>query len=181
MSARYLLALVVLPLIWLGGCADPGQDELERWMREQRNSIKPNVAPLPEPKKFVPQPYVQTGAVELFSNERLLQALRQQSGSATTNAALVAPELNRRKEPLEAVPLDAMQMVGSIEKDNQRVALLKVDNLIYQVRSGNYIGQNYGRIQKITETEIVLREIVQDATGEWIERPATLQLQERSK
>lgn len=181
MSARYLLVLAALPLAWLGGCADPGQEELEQWMREQRNITKPNVAPLPEPKKFVPQPYVQTGAIEPFSNQRLLQALRQQSGSATANAALVAPELNRRKEPLEAIPLDAMRMVGSIDKGNQRVALLKVDNLIYQVRPGNYIGQNYGRIQKITETEIVLREIVQDATGEWMERPATLQLQERSK
>ncbi len=181
MSARYLLVLAMLPLAWLGGCADPGQEELEQWMREQRNITKPNVAPLPEPKKFVPQPYAQTGAIEPFSNQRLLQALRQQSGSATANAALVAPELNRRKEPLEAIPLDAMRMVGSIDKGNQRVALRKVDNLIYKVRPGNYIGQNYGRIQKITETEIVLREIVQDATGEWMERPATLQLQERSK
>ncbi|QLP99376.1 MAG: pilus assembly protein PilP [Burkholderiaceae bacterium] len=181
MSARYLLVLAMLPLAWLVGCADPGQEELEQWMREQRNITKPNVAPLPEPKKFVPQPYAQTGAIEPFSNQRLLQALRQQSGSATANAALVAPELNRRKEPLEAIPLDAMRMVGSIDKGNQRVALLKVDNLIYQVRPGNYIGQNYGRIQRITETEIVLREIVQDATGEWMERPATLQLQERSK
>ncbi|GAB4203013.1 MAG: pilus assembly protein PilP [Tibeticola sp.] len=181
MSTRYLLVLAALPLAWLGGCADTGQGELEQWMREQRNITKPNVAPLPEPKKFVPQPYAQTGAIEPFSNQRLLQALWQQSGSATSNAALVAPELNRRKEPLEAIPLDAMQMVGSIDKGNQRVALLKVDNLIYQVRPGNYIGQNYGRIQKITETEIVLREIVQDATGEWMERPATLQLQERSK
>lgn len=181
MSARNWLVLAILPLAWLGGCADPGQEELERWMREQRDIIKPDVKPLPEPKKFVPQPYVQTGAIDLFNNQRLLQALRQQSGAVTSNAALVEPELHRRKEPLEAIPLDAMQMVGSIDKGNQRVALLKVDNLIYQVRPGNYIGQNYGRIQKITETEIVLREIVQDATGEWMERPATLQLQERSK
>lgn len=181
MSVRNILILSMLPVAWLAGCADPGQEELEQWMREQRNTTKPNVAPLPEPKKFVPQPYVQNGALEPYSNQRLLLALRQQSSSATANAALIEPELNRRKEPLEAIPLDAMRMVGSIDKGNQRVALLKVDNLIYQVRPGNYIGQNYGRIQKITETEIVLREIVQDATGEWMERPATLQLQERSK
>ncbi|WP_296870763.1 pilus assembly protein PilP [Tibeticola sp.] len=180
MRARHAL-IVVLPLVLLVGCAESGLEELEQWMREQRNITKPSVAPLPEPKKFVPQPYIQTAAVEPFSNQRLLQALRQQSNSVTSNAALVEPELNRRKEPLEAIPLDAMQMVGSIEKGKQRIALLKVDNLIYQVRPGNYIGQNYGRIQKITETEIVLREIVQDATGEWMERPATLQLQERSK
>ena len=61
------------------------------------------------------------------------------------------------------------------------MALVKVDNLLYQVRPGAYLGQNYGRVMKITETDVVLREIVQDAVGEWIERPAALQLQERSK
>jgi type IV pilus assembly protein PilP len=61
------------------------------------------------------------------------------------------------------------------------VALVKVDNLLYQVKPGNYLGQNYGKIVKVSETEVTLREIVQDATGEWTERTATLQLQERSK
>jgi type IV pilus assembly protein PilP len=71
--------------------------------------------------------------------------------------------------------------VGSITRSGQPVALVKVENLLYQVRPGNYLGQNYGRVTKIGETDITLREIVQDATGEWIERTATLQLQERSK
>jgi type IV pilus assembly protein PilP len=74
-----------------------------------------------------------------------------------------------------------MSMVGSLIKEGNPGALLKVDNLLYQVRLGSYLGQNYGRVTKITETELVLREIVQDSVGEWIERPAVLQLQERSK
>jgi type IV pilus assembly protein PilP len=61
------------------------------------------------------------------------------------------------------------------------VALIKVDNLLYQVHPGNYLGQNYGRVTKVGESEVVLRELVQDAAGEWIERTATLQLQEKSK
>ena len=60
------------------------------------------------------------------------------------------------------------------------MALIKVDNLLYQVRPGQYLGQNYGRVTKISETEVVLREIVQDAVGEWTERPAALQLQEEA-
>jgi type IV pilus assembly protein PilP len=72
-----------------------------------------------------------------------------------------------------------MAMVGSVAKQGQPFALLRVDNLLYQVKVGDHLGQNYGRITKIAETEIALREIVQDAAGEWIERPATLQLQER--
>jgi type IV pilus assembly protein PilP len=71
-----------------------------------------------------------------------------------------------------------MSMVGSLNRDGQLVALVKVDKLLYQVRSGNYLGQNYGRVTRITETEVVMREIVQDSAGEWIERAAALQLQE---
>ena len=72
-------------------------------------------------------------------------------------------------------------MVGTLRKDGKPVALIRVDNLLYQVRLGAYVGQNYGRVGQITETQVILREIVQDAVGEWVERPATLQLQERSK
>ena len=72
-------------------------------------------------------------------------------------------------------------MVGSVTKQGKPFALLKVDNLLYQVKVGDYLGQNYGSILKMTETEIALREIVQDAAGEWIERPSTLQLQEKAR
>jgi type IV pilus assembly protein PilP len=73
-----------------------------------------------------------------------------------------------------------MTMVGSLNRQGQLVALVKVDNLLYQVRAGSYLGQNYGRVNKITETEVTLREIVQDSAGEWTERPAALQLQEEA-
>ena len=89
--------------------------------------------------------------------------------------------VDRRKEPLESFPLDAMSMVGSVAKAGAPVALLRVDSLLYQVKAGDHLGQNYGRVLRITETEVVLREIVQDAAGEWIERNATLQLQERGQ
>jgi type IV pilus assembly protein PilP len=89
--------------------------------------------------------------------------------------------MNRRKEPLEAYPLDSMVMVGSVNKQGRPSALLRVENLLYQVNPGDYIGQNYGKITKITETEVALREIVQDAAGEWIERMSTLQLQEKGR
>ena len=98
-----------------------------------------------------------------------------------SNAALIAPEMARRKEPLEAFPLDTMSMVGSLNKVGHPTALLKVDKLLYQVQVGAYLGQNYGRITEITETGIQLREIVQDATGDWIERNASLALQEGDK
>jgi type IV pilus assembly protein PilP len=173
--------VLVGAVLTLGGCGSNGQDELRQWMTQQRNAIKPSVPPIAEPKKFIPKAYAQEGVTEPFSNQKLTQALKRDSAQVTANAALVAPELSRRKEPLEAFPLDAMSMVGSLLKTGQPVALVKVDNLLYQVKPGSYLGQNFGKVTKVSETEVSLREIVQDAAGEWIERQANLQLQERSK
>ncbi len=174
------MASVVL-VVGLVGCDAAGREELETWMKEQRAAIKPNVPKIAEPKKFVPEGYTVEAITDPFSNAKLTQALKKDSAQATANAALIAPELSRRKEPLESFPLDTMAMVGSMTKQGKPVALLQVDKLLYQVRVGNYLGQNYGRITQISESEIALREIVQDAAGEWIERVANLQLQERSK
>lgn len=171
----------MLAALVLAGCSSSDQEELQQWMTEQRSQTRPKVQPIPEPKKFTPQSYMQEAVTEPFSSQKLAQALKRESSQATSNAGLIAPELQRRKEALEAFPLDAMVMVGSVMRGGKPLALVKVDNLLYQLRLGNYLGQNYGRIQKITETEIVLREIVQDSAGEWIERTATLQLQEGSK
>ena len=152
-------------------------DELRQWMEQQRREVKPSVTPLQPPKKFDPQPYTSAQAVEPFSQQKLTVALKQEARQPNS---LLSAELNRRKEPLEAYPLDSMSMVGSVNKQGQPFALLRVDALLYQVKVGDYLGQNYGRITRIAETEIAMREIVQDAAGEWIERPATLQLQELS-
>ncbi len=138
--------------LMLAGCGASDEDDLQKWMTEQRSQTRPSVTPIAEPKQFTPQAYTQVGTTDPFSSQKL-----------------------------EAIPLDSMKMVGSLIREGAPVALVRVDNLLYQVRAGNYLGQNYGRITKITETEVVLREIVQDAVGEWIERAASLQLQEGSK
>ena len=161
----------------LAGCGGD-MDELRQWMEQQRKDAKPSVTPLLPPKKFLPQPYEAGTGVDPFSTQKLSVAIRQEA--AQPNSLLTA-EINRRKEPLEAYPLDGMAMVGSLTRENRRYALLRVDNLLYQVKAGDYIGQNFGRITKISETEITLREVVQDAAGEWIERTSTLQLQEKGR
>lgn len=177
----FLSTFIVTSLISTPGCGASGEVELQDWMKEQKSVVRPKIEPLPEPSKFSPQAYNMTGLIEPFSNLKLTQALKRDSNQASSNAALIAPEITRRKEPLEALPLDTISMVGSLNKQGLPVALVKVDNLIYQVRVGNHLGQNYGLITKVTETGISLREIVQDAAGEWIERSATLQLLEGSK
>ncbi|CAN5917093.1 pilus assembly protein PilP [soil metagenome] len=167
-------------VIALSACGDSGREELQRWMAAQRAQVKPTVPPISEPKKFTPQAYTEATSFEPFNIQKLTQALRRDSSQPSTSG-LIAPELARRKESLEAFPLDSMTMVGSLDRKSQPVALISVDKLLYQVRVGNHLGLNYGRITNITETQLVLREIVQDAAGEWIERVATLQLQEKAK
>lgn len=180
-SGNTISAVGLVCIAFLLSACGSSDQELQGWMAEQRSKSRSKVERLPEPTKFTPQAYTQEGSVEPFSSQKLAQALKRDSNQSSANTALIAPELARRKEPLEASPLDSVAMVGSLIKVGQPVALVRVDNLLYQVRVGNYLGQNFGRITKVTETGLSLREIVQDAAGEWIERTATLQLQEVSK
>jgi len=170
-------AMAIGALVVLAGCGAE-QEELTQWMEQQRREVKPSVTPLTPPKKFTPQAYVALGGVEPFSAQKLTVALKQEARQPNS---LLAAEINRRKEPLEAYPLDSMRMVGSVMRSGRPYALLRVDNLLYQVKQGDYIGQNYGKITKISETDVALREIVQDAAGEWIERASALQLQEKAR
>lgn len=164
----------------LAACT-PANEDIRQWMDEQRRNAKPRVTPLTEPKKYEPMAYTEAAALDPFGIERLTTALRRDGGQSGAGDRLIAPELVRRKEPLEAIPLDAMTMVGSLDRSGHKIALVRIDNLLHQVRSGNYLGQNYGRVTSISESEIVLREIVQDAAGEWIERNTVLQLQEKTQ
>jgi type IV pilus assembly protein PilP len=71
-------------------------------------------------------------------------------------------------------------MVGMmISKDGRPVALIQADKTIYQIHVGNYIGQNFGLVTKISETELSLKELIEDANGDWVERMGTMQLQEQ--
>jgi len=166
-----------LAALVLAGCGAE-QEELSQWMEQQKREVKPSVQPLSPPKKFNPQAYTALSGVEPFSTQKLTVALKQEARQPNS---LLAAEINRRKEPLEAYPLDSMRMVGSVTRGGSPYALLRVDNLLYQVKQGDYLGQNYGKITKISETDLALREIVQDAAGEWIERSSALQLQERAR
>ena len=177
----HVLLLLICCAFTVAGCGPSGEDELRVWMAEQRANTKPSVQPLTEPKKFIPEPYAEEGSIEPFNQLKLTQALKRDSSQVASNAALIAPEMTRRKDSLEAFPLDSMAMVGSLNKSGTPTALIKVDNLIYQVKVGNYLGQNYGKVVRITESSIQLREIAQDATGDWIERFASLDLQEVKK
>jgi type IV pilus assembly protein PilP len=174
--------LVVLPclaqiLLMLGACSGD-REEIQGWMDQQAREVKPNVQPIQPPRKFLPEPYAASGGAEPFASAKMVSGTRLDPRGSSL---VLGEELRRRKQPLEAFPLDSMTMVGSLIRQGQPHALLKVERLLHYVKAGDYLGQNFGKITKISETEVSLREIVQDASGEWIERTSTLQLQEKAQ
>jgi len=161
----------------LAACSDTPSPSVQDWITQQRAQARTVIAPLPEPKPYIPQAYRAASVADPFDGQKLTLALRRDSTQLQASV-LLKPELNRPRQPLEAFPLDAMTLVGSLIRQGQPVALIRIDRLVHSVRPGAYLGQNYGKVIRITDTQVLLREIVQDASGEWTERAASLQLQE---
>jgi type IV pilus assembly protein PilP len=162
----------------LGGC-DSGSQDIQAWMDETRRNTPVVITKLVEPKKFVPFRYEANGEIDPFSVGKLKVGLAP-AGPARGSDAL-RPDASRPREPLEALPLDNLTMVGSLRRDGVNVALLRADTALHQVRVGNYIGQNFGRVLQISEVEVAIRETVQDAAGDWVQRDTALRLQETEK
>jgi len=179
MSGRQSLRLsgFALLLTQLFACSAP-QDELRTWMNQEREQQRPAAQAIEPPQQFVPAAYEHFDDVDPFNEQKLTSLL---SGANPQMSPLLANEMSRRKEPLEAFPIDSLKLVGSFRRGGIQYGLLKVDDLLYKVKVGDHVGQNYGKIMKITETEISINEVVQDAVGEPIVRPTSLQLQEEAQ
>lgn len=154
----------------LGGCGDGSGDDLDHFMRDAGKDITPRIKPLPEVKSYV--------ALQYNSDGTLSDPFRPRK--AISKSSALQPNLSRPKEPMEAYPLESLKYVGILSKNKLTFALIKTpDNAVQQIKLGNYVGQNFGRVTLITDAEVVLKEIVQDdLSGDWIERDASLALQE---
>lgn len=160
----------------LAGCASD-QDELRAWMEQVRAQTPAKRETVREPKQFGPFRYEVAHLAEPFAPAKLTGLIEK----AAARPGGMAPDTSRRREALENFPLDVIRMVGHVSNGRQQFALLQVENLVYQARVGQYAGQNFGRIVRITETEVAVRELVQDAAGDWVERDAALRLQEKTR
>ncbi len=171
-------SVLLLGLLVLGGCADTEMTDLSQWMDDIRNTTKAKVAEVASPKDFLASTYTNQDLTAPFDLAKLAGAMGQQQAKKNQNAA---PDLTRAREPLEHYPLDALRMVGSIQKKNTSYAVLSTDGTVHTVRAGQYIGQNLGKVIRIGSAEILIKENVQDAAGDWVEREAKLELQEAGK
>ncbi len=171
-------ACALFALLSLTGCADSGVQEVKDWMKQTQLDTKPRVQPLSEPKKFTPFDYTGKAEVDPFNPNKLLVVLAKLQAK---NSSGLKKDETRRHEVLEGFPLDSIKMVGVLQQKGAFIALVQVDKAVFQVKKGNYLGQNDGVITNITETQIDLKELVEDATGDLVERIATLELQENKK
>ena len=165
-------------LLLLAGCGDSDVQEVRAWMKQVDAETKVGVPPLAEPKTFIPFAYQQKDVLDPFNPNKLLAELARQGLDAGAGGGGLAPDLKRRKELLENYPLDTMKMVGTMEMNGTMYAVLQIDRNVYKAVKGQYLGQNHGVITGITDTTVSIREVVQDATGDWAEHLATLELQE---
>jgi type IV pilus assembly protein PilP len=177
MKTPVIRLLPLLAAVSLAACSQSNESELKQWMGEVRANMKPTTQPVPAPKEFVPAQYESRAAVDPFDQQKVVMAVVRQN-QARVSASTIRPDLERRRETLEAFPLDQIKMVGMMRRGGVNVALVETSSGTHLVRAGNYMGQNFGLVTRVSETEIHLKEIVQDAAGEWVERAAKLELQE---
>ncbi len=163
----------------LAGCGREEHGDLKQELAELTKDFRGQVPPLPQVKPYEPVPYTSEGQVDPFRPERLEVAQAARGTSAT--AAKLLEQEKRVKEPLESFPLESITMLGTITQDKETFALVKAGPNLYRVKKGNYMGQNFGVITGIDESQISLKELVQDSGGEWVERSSSLQLVEAKR
>ena len=166
--SRAHLASIVFVLS-LTGCGGGGMADLQTFVDEAGKDMLGKIDPLPEVKAFEPFTYNAFDLPDPFKPRKLSSA----GGGGGQ------PDLNRPKEPLEAFSLETLKMVGVLSKKSViNAVILTPDKAIYHVKAGSYVGQNFGLVTKISETEVSLRETIQDSAGDWSVRTSTLILQE---
>jgi type IV pilus assembly protein PilP len=161
----------------LAACTEEFQD-IKDFIKESDKGLKGRVEPLPEVKPYEPFIYNAFDLPDPFKPRKVEPV----KGAGISK---LQPDLNRRKEALEAYPLENLRMVGTLEQGKIIYALIKSpDNNLFRIKTGNYMGQNFGLVTAVTESSLKLKELVQDSSGDWTERESNLQLlddQERKK
>jgi type IV pilus assembly protein PilP len=166
--------LVVATSVILAACGGDEHQDIKEWMADSAKDLHGRIQPIPEIKPF---PVVSYDAGDLLDPFDPRKAQPEKRGSGGS----LQPDFDRPREPLEAFPLESLKMVGVVRIKNAFHGLVDASGVVHQVKSGNHIGLDFGVITGITESEVRIKELVQDPSGQtadWVERPASLQLQE---
>lgn len=170
---KFSLGLALLASLLLAGCGGEEFQDLRDFVKNSGADMRGKVDPPPEIKPYEPFNYDNSiGLQDPFKP-------RKQETKNAGRPGLNQPDMERRKEELEEFPLEGIKMVGYLHQANVGYAVVRSpDGKLHRVKAGNFLGQNFGRITSVTETEVKIKEMVQDGTGDWAERESTLQLAE---
>ena len=172
-------AAAVAGAMLLAACGGEEQSELRQELAALTKDLRGKVDPLPQVKSYEPVPYKGESMLDPFVPTRIVVAQAASGGAGSGGG--VQPDLNRPKEPLEAFPLEQIQMVGTLSQNRDMYALVRAGANLFRVKKGNYMGQNFGVIMVIEEGQVNLKEVVQDSGGDWVERSTSLQMVEGKK
>jgi type IV pilus assembly protein PilP len=168
MSPRVII--LVFTSMLLASCGGEQYSDLRQFVKDSDNLPRGRIPPLPDVKPYEPFNYSAFDLIDPFK-PRKIEPPKNAAGGG------IQPDLARRKEPLEAYPIENLRMVGTLQQAKTNFALVKSpDNNLFRVKVGNYLGQNFGLITEISESTIKLKEIVQDSGGDWTERISTMTL-----
>jgi type IV pilus assembly protein PilP len=170
--ATIRFAAAVAGAALLVACGGEEQSELRQELAAMTKDLRGKVDPLPQVKSYEPVPYKGESMLDPFVPGRIVVAQASTGGGGGG----LRPDLNRPKEPLEAFPLEAIRMVGTLSQNEDMFALVKAGANLFRVKKGNFMGQNFGVIMGIDEAQISLKEVVQDSGGDWVERSTSLQM-----
>lgn len=171
--SRLALLLIVLPLV---GCSGGGHDDLQEWMSENTKNLRGNIPKLPEVEPYQAVPYAVEGMVDPFRAAKIEPDSRgRKSGNGGLSPDFEAREA--RNSPLEKYPLESLKMVGYLNVNNRPMGLVQVGPQVRQVKVGDYMGLDFGMVTKVTETEITLKELIEDSSGDWAERVSVIHRQ----
>lgn len=166
------ITVLSLAAVFITSCGGQEHADLQEYIKRVQAKKKGKIQPLPEIKPYETFAYNAQDLRDPFTpfvQEAVQEDIPKEPG--------LSPDMNRKREALEQFPLDSLVFVGHLEKDGVLWGLISApDSTVYKVRKGNYVGQNFGEIQSISESSVLLKEIVQDGSGGWIEREASLTL-----
>lgn len=170
-GSRIIIRLLLLTplLIALVGCGLEAKSDLKSYVLQVKARQKPKIPPLPEPEEFEIFTYDKASLDDPFIPSQVIVAAEQRTGNG------LQPNLERERDLLEQFKLGSLRMMGSLERNGQRWALVRTaEGSLHRTSKGHYMGENNGEIIAISETQIELREIVADGLGSWVEKFTTL-------
>jgi type IV pilus assembly protein PilP len=171
---RRFFMLTIFSLM-LMGCDDQPAAELKSWIEHSRRQVQPTIQKLPPAVVFMAYTYKPADRLDPFDAKKIYAT----SPADSPNAGALQPDSHRHREPLEAYTIDQLKMVGTLHRKGNSLALIEAEKIIYQVRLGNYLGQDLGKVVKIEEKSMDIDEMIQDATGNWNLRRIQLSLKEK--